>query len=371
MTIYVRSITPEESEILDHWERADDVVGYRRARILRLSEAGWKSEEIANALGLHIETIRQTIKDFNKGGIPAIAPRPRSGGSQPVYTDEVAEAAETLVRQKPPLEQDRATWTLVGLSEILAARFDHIATMSHEAVRRLLKQRGITYRRAKEWLSSPDPLYDVHKTQRDRLLAIARAAPDGAAMWLDQSWFVRWPYQFWDWATKDDMPRVAKRWSEAVDTTALYAALDDETQEAFLNWAEGQPNSEITIEFLEALMAHLNTQGKRFVVLIWDKASWHTSNRTTQWIRDYNRRAKQEGLTRLITCLLPTRSPWLMPLESVFGWIKHQILGDRFFKAITELQAAVERCFHSRVAGAKIRRDKAWALVAQNSTSVV
>ena len=62
MTIYVRSITREESETLDHWERADDVVGYRRARILRLSEDGWKCGEIADALGLHVETVRQTIK---------------------------------------------------------------------------------------------------------------------------------------------------------------------------------------------------------------------------------------------------------------------------------------------------------------------
>ena len=371
MTIHVRSITSKESEILDHWERADSVVGYRRARILRLSEEGWKCEQIANVLGIHIETVRQTIKDFNKGGIPAIAPRPRSGGSQPVYTDDVAEAAETLVRQKPPQEQAQATWTLTSLSEALAARFDHISTISHETMRRLLNRCGITYRQAKEWLTSPDPLYDVHKNQRDRLLAMAREAPDGAAIWLDQSWFVRWPYQFRAWGPQDKAPRVAKRWNEDVDTTALYAALDDETQEAFLSWAEGQPNSEVTIEFLEALMAHQNSQGKRFIVLIWDRASWHTSKRTKQWIRDYNRRAKQEGLTRLMTCLLPTRSPWLMPLESIFGWIKHQILGDRLFKDIAELRAAVEHCFRHRTARAKIRRDKAWALVAQNSGPVV
>ena len=371
MTLYVHSITSEESEILDHWERADSVVGYRRARILRLSEAGWKCEQIANVLGTHVETVRQTIKDFNEGGIPAIAPRPRSGGSQPVYTDDVGEAVETLVRQQPPAEQERATWTLVGLSEAVAAEFEHIDTISHEAVRRLLSRRGITYRRAKEWLTSPDPLYAVHKNQRDRLLAMVRGAPDGAAIWLDQSWFVRWPYQFRAWAPQDEAPRVAKRWNEDVDTTALYAALDDETQEAFLSWAEGQPNSEVTVQFLEALMAHQNSRGKRFIVLIWDRASWHTSRRTNQWIREYNRRAKQEGLTRLMTCLLPTRSPWLMPLEPVFGWIKHQILGDRLFKTVTELQAAVEHCFRRRAARAKIRRDQAWAQVAQNSGSVV
>jgi len=80
MTLYVRTITPEESDVLDHWQRADNVVGYRHARIVRLSAQGWQAAEVADALGLHVESVRQTIKDFNKGGIPAITPRPRSGG---------------------------------------------------------------------------------------------------------------------------------------------------------------------------------------------------------------------------------------------------------------------------------------------------
>ena len=80
MTIRIRTITDQESETLDHWQRCDNVVGYRRARILRLAERGWQSTEIADVLGLHVEIVRQVINDFNKGGIDAIAPRPRSGG---------------------------------------------------------------------------------------------------------------------------------------------------------------------------------------------------------------------------------------------------------------------------------------------------
>ena len=80
MTIKVRPITSQEAQALDHWQRSDNVVGYRRARILRLSEAAWKCEAIAEVLGLHIETVRETINEFNEGGITAIAPQPRSGG---------------------------------------------------------------------------------------------------------------------------------------------------------------------------------------------------------------------------------------------------------------------------------------------------
>jgi len=289
----------------------------------------------------------------------------------------VAQTAEALVRQGPPAGQDRATWTLHRLSQAIAARFDDIAFISHETVRRLLAQRQITYRRAKEWLTSPDPQYGLRKHQRDRLLTMARQASDGAAVWLDQSWFVRWPYRFWAWAGSDNPPRVAKRWNEAVETTALYAALDDETQEAFLSWSPGQPNSEVTMKFLEALMAYWTEKGKRFITLVWDKAPWHTSGRTREWIREYNRRAKREGWARLIMCYLPTRSPWLMPLESVFGWVKHRVLGDRWFDTVTDLQAAVVRAFESRITTARERRERAWAQFLaqancyQNSRSVV
>lgn len=105
MTIKVRPITHEESETLDRWQRLGDIVRYRRARILRLSEAKWKCPVIAKALGLHVETVRQVIKAFNEGWIPAITPSPRSGGRPPGFTEEVAEVAEewydrTLPRKK-------------------------------------------------------------------------------------------------------------------------------------------------------------------------------------------------------------------------------------------------------------------------------
>lgn len=273
----------------------------------------------------------------------------------------MAEVAENLVRQGPPPAQERATWTLHDLAAAIAARFAHIPAMSHEAVRRLFGGRDILYRQAKHWLTSPDPQYALHKRQRDRLLRMARQAPDGAAVWLDESWFVRWPYQFWAWAERKAILPVPLRWSEDVEKTALFAALDDESQESFLQWADGQPNSDRMIVYLEALMAHWTRKGKRFIVLFWDRASFHTSNRIRRWIRDYNRRAKEEGFTRLIPFWLPSRSPWLMPLEAVFGAVKHRVLGDRTFDTLAELRLAVERAFCNRVAKAKIRRDCRWA----------
>jgi hypothetical protein len=64
-----------------------------------------------------------------------------------------------------------------------------------------------------------------------------------------------------------------------------------------------------------------------------------------------------------------------MPLEPIFGWTKHQVLGGRLFQTIAQLQAAVERYFHQRIAQAKERRDRAWfkaqLMPTQNSVSVL
>jgi hypothetical protein len=112
---------------------------------------------------------------------------------------------------------------------------------------------------------------------------------------MDNSWFVRWPYRFWVWARREAPPLVALRWNEDVEKTALFTTLGDETQEAFLHWADGQPNSERMIVFLEALLAHWTEKGKRFIVLFWDRASFHTSKRARGWISRYSRRAKAQG----------------------------------------------------------------------------
>ena len=70
--------------------------------------------------------------------------------------------------------------------------------------------------------------------------------------------------------------------------------------------------------------------------------------------------AEREGLTRLLLCCLPARSPWLMPLEPVFGWVKHQVLGARPFGTLQALQHAVETAFRDRVAEAQPRRARYW-----------
>ena len=90
-----------------------------------------------------------------------------------------------------------------------------------------------------------------------------------------------------------------------------------QSEEMMLRFVEGRPVSAATEEFLEWVSTERYQQGKRALFMIWDNASWHVSQRVRAWLRVHNRQVKRgekEGV-RLIACLLPSRSPWLNPIE--------------------------------------------------------
>lgn len=96
---------------------------------------------------------------------------------------------------------------------------------------------------------------------------------------------------------------------------ACFGAVRQDTQQTYLYFCEGQPNSEHTWVFIMGLLALACQAEIRVVVMIWDRATWHQSKRLRKWIRSYNQAARQAGQPRLLTFLLPKKSPWLNPIE--------------------------------------------------------
>lgn len=80
-------------------------------------------------------------------------------------------------------------------------------------------------------------------------------------------------------------------------------------------FSDGQPSSLQMWLFIIGLLALARAQGKRVLVVIWDNASWHKSRDLRTWIRTYNQAAKAMEQPRLLTHLLPVKSPWLNPIE--------------------------------------------------------
>lgn len=88
-------------------------------------------------------------------------------------------------------------------------------------------------------------------------------------------------------------------------------------RQMLLRFVEGRPVSGVTVAFLEWVSTVLHQAGKRALLMVWDNASWHVSAEVRDWLREHNRQVKQgrKDGARLLACRLPSKSPWLNPIE--------------------------------------------------------
>jgi hypothetical protein len=96
---------------------------------------------------------------------------------------------------------------------------------------------------------------------------------------------------------------------------ACYGLLRSDTGGMLLRFVDGRPVSQVTVDFLSWVCVELARVGKKALLLVWDNASWHISARVRSWIKEHNQRAKREGGMRILVCQLPSKSPWLNPIE--------------------------------------------------------
>jgi DDE superfamily endonuclease len=87
-------------------------------------------------------------------------------------------------------------------------------------------------------------------------------------------------------------------------------------ERTLLRFVNGRPISPLTCAFLAWAAEQLAAEDVRVLALIWDNASWHISREVQDWVRSHNREVKRTGHgCRLLICRLPSRSPWLNPIE--------------------------------------------------------
>jgi len=189
------------------------------------------------------------------------------------------------------------------------------------------------------------------------LISYARKPPDWAIGFLDEVWWSRFALpRVQAWQSKDRPVRLVEQvWQKGdPDPKALacYGVLwqkgaeqEPDRSELWLRFVTGRPVSAMSILFLDWCCECLEAQGKRNWLLIWDNASWHKSLMVRTWIREHNQLVKNSGKgVRILPFLLPTKSPWLNPIEP--KWVhakKHIVEPDGLLSA---KQLAERICAH-------------------------
>jgi transposase len=174
--------------------------------------------------------------------------------------------------------------------------------------------------------------------------------------YADETWGSRVAHPALSAWTEGDRPRLVEQRVAADDpdpkALACYGLLghpadaSDATAEAvWLRFVDGRPVSPLTIAFLTWCCERLGAAGTTTLVLVWDNAGWHLSQAVRRWLRTHNQQAHREGGGRLVPCFLPTKSPWLNPIEPKWVHGKRRVVEPARLLTARELEDRVCAAF--------------------------
>lgn len=159
--IFVRPLTDAERPPLEAGLRSNDAFVLRRSQILLASARGERAPQIAHNLHLASQTVRNAIRAFNGRGLEALkesSNRPKS--IRQAFDEERAQKLKSLLHQTPrEFGKETSLWTLDVAADVSFEQGLTRERVSDETIRQTLKRLGVNWKRAKKWISSPDPEY--------------------------------------------------------------------------------------------------------------------------------------------------------------------------------------------------------------------
>ena len=164
--LFVRSLTTEERLQFKKALRNRNSFVARRAQILLLSARGEWPSQIAANLGSARQTVRTAIRDFMARGLECLVPRSsRPKSARPILNEERCEKLRAILHESPrSFGKEQSLWTLSAVAEVAYAKGLTPAQLSMEAIRQALSRMNVSWQRAKDWITSPDPEYARKKS---------------------------------------------------------------------------------------------------------------------------------------------------------------------------------------------------------------
>jgi transposase len=165
--LFVRPLTDPERAALRAGLRSPDAFALRRCQILLQSADGLRPAQIADRLGCASQSVRNAIRAFHAEGTDCLAAKShRPVSVRPELDDAACERLRALLHRSPrDFGKTTSLGTLDLAAEVAFAEGITARLVSGETIRQALKRLGVGWKRAKAWITSPDPAY-ARKTGR-------------------------------------------------------------------------------------------------------------------------------------------------------------------------------------------------------------
>ncbi len=349
----VREITNEEGNRLLRIVRrsSGSVVTWRRSQMVLLSAQGMDVAQIAKVAFTSADRVREVINNFNDDGFDSLYPR-YAGGRPPTFSLPQRREIKKVALSRPvdhglPF----STWSLTKLAEFLVAE-GVVDDISHEGLRALLREEGVSFQVIKTWKQSNDPDFEAKKNRVLELYDIAdgKAQPgegDPVVIFCMDEFgplnLLPRPGKQWvaaaTKATKGgaDGPRRRRRRATYTRTEGvrhLMAALDLGTDRMY-GHVKLNKNRTTFLAFCRYLRS-LHPVEMRLAIVM-DNFSPHLSTRKDQRVGDWAEANNVE------LAYVPTNASWLNRIECQFTALRYFALDGTDHRSHDEQNSMIRR----------------------------
>jgi DNA-binding CsgD family transcriptional regulator len=164
--LFVRPLTDEERHHLAGGLHSKYAFTLRRCQILLASAQRHTPAQIATQVGCSVQTVRNALHAFAQRGVACLTEQSSVPHTvQPVLDAAKRECLHSLLHQSPrTFGKPRSTWTLALLAEVCRDVGLSPQPLSAPTIRDAILRLGANWKRAKHWITSPDPAYVRKKT---------------------------------------------------------------------------------------------------------------------------------------------------------------------------------------------------------------
>jgi transposase len=159
--LFVRELSDAERRALHAGLRSREALTLRRAQILLASADGHRPARIASQVGCATGTVHNAIHAFAAEGVGCLSEKKHGPkDARPILDEAKTDPLKGILHQSPRrFGKAQSTWTLDLLADVSFEQGLTPRRLSHEALRQAVKRLGSGWKRAKQWITSPDPAY--------------------------------------------------------------------------------------------------------------------------------------------------------------------------------------------------------------------
>jgi transposase len=159
--LFVRPLTDPERAALRAGLRSPDAFTLRRCQVLLASADGLRPAQIAARFRCASQSVRNAIRAFGAEGLDCLKGKSHRPVSVRPEIDELGgERLRALLHRSPrDFGKPTSPWTLALAAEMALAEGITARLVSDETIRQALIRLGVGWKRAKTWITSPDPAY--------------------------------------------------------------------------------------------------------------------------------------------------------------------------------------------------------------------